>query len=66
MESSDRRRWRQHFGEARLESLDEAGRRGQKRQLSRGFINRVVAAMMEAPKGTAAPSGAPRQGAPAT
>src|SRR5450759_163894 len=44
------RRWRRRFSEARVEGLEEAGGRGQKPQLSRDFINRVVAATMEAPK----------------
>src|SRR5487761_7235 len=44
------RRWRGRFSEARVEGLEEAGGRGQKPHLSRDFINRVVAATMEAPK----------------
>ena len=44
------RRWRRRFSEARVEGLEEAGGRGQKPRLSRDFINRVVAATMEAPK----------------
>jgi len=44
------RRWRRRFSEARVEGLEEAGARGQKPQLSRDFMNRVLAATMEAPK----------------
>jgi transposase len=44
------RRWRRRFSEARMEGLEEAGGRGQKPQLSRDFVNRLVAATMEAPK----------------
>ena len=44
------RRWRRRFSEARVEGLEEAGGRGQKPQLSRDFVNRLVAATMEAPK----------------